>query len=59
MPPAIILKDERNVFIIGLPGGSKIIRYVAEAIFARLERGINVEAAEQFSMQSAFLEPMI
>ena len=45
MSPTIILKDGRPTLVIGSPGGSRIIGYVAEAIVAHIDWGMNVQAA--------------
>ena len=45
MSPTIILKDGRPTLVIGSPGGSRIIGYVAEAIIAHIDWGMNVQAA--------------
>ena len=45
MSPTIILKDGRPTLVIGSPGGSRIIGYVAEAIVAHIDWGMNIQAA--------------
>lgn len=45
MAPTIVMKDGVPVMVIGSPGGSRIIGYVAEAIIARLDWGMNVQQA--------------
>ena len=45
MSPTIILKDGQPTLVIGSPGGSRIIGYVAEAIVAHIDWGMNVQAA--------------
>ncbi|MFN3273151.1 MAG: gamma-glutamyltransferase [Paracoccus sp. (in: a-proteobacteria)] len=45
MAPAIVLKDGAPVMVIGSPGGSRIIGYVARAIIAHLDWGMNIQAA--------------
>ena len=45
MSPTIILKDGRPTLVIGSPGGSRIIGYVAEAIVAHIDWRMNVQAA--------------
>ncbi|MDB3922130.1 gamma-glutamyltransferase [Paracoccaceae bacterium] len=45
MSPTIILNDGRPTLVIGSPGGSRIIGYVAEAIVAHIDWGMNVQAA--------------
>lgn len=45
MSPTIVLKDNKPVLIIGSPGGSRIINYVARAIIAVLDWNIDLQAA--------------
>jgi hypothetical protein len=45
MSPTIVLKDGLPTLVIGSPGGSRIIGYVAEAIVAHIDWGMNVQAA--------------
>ncbi|WP_163849039.1 gamma-glutamyltransferase [Pseudooceanicola aestuarii] len=45
MAPTIVLKDGAPVLVIGSPGGSRIIGYVAEAILAHLVDGMDVQQA--------------
>lgn len=45
MAPAIVLKDDAPVMVIGSPGGSRIIGYVARAIIAHLDWGMDIQAA--------------
>lgn len=45
MSPTIVLKDGKPVFVIGSPGGSRIIGYVAKTIIAHLDWGMNVQEA--------------
>ncbi len=45
MAPTILMKDGRPVLAVGSPGGSRIIGYVAEAIIAHLDWGMNVQQA--------------
>ena len=45
MAPTIVLKDDQPVLVIGSPGGSRIIGYVAQAIVAHLDWGMDVQAA--------------
>jgi gamma-glutamyltranspeptidase/glutathione hydrolase len=44
MSPTIVLKDGLPTLVIGSPGGSRIIGYVAEAIVAHIDLGMNVQA---------------
>ena len=45
MAPTIVLKDAAPVLLIGSPGGSRIIPYVANAIIAHLDWGLDVQKA--------------
>ncbi|MEX0283724.1 MAG: gamma-glutamyltransferase [Paracoccaceae bacterium] len=45
MAPTIVLKDGQPVLAIGSPGGSRIIPYVANAIIAWADWGLNVQEA--------------
>ncbi|MDJ0820374.1 MAG: gamma-glutamyltransferase [Paracoccaceae bacterium] len=45
MSPTIVLKDGAPVLVIGSPGGSRIIGYVAQAIVAHLDWGMNAQQA--------------
>ena len=45
MSPTIVLKDGLPTLVIGSPGGSRIIGYVAEAIVAHIDWGMNVQVA--------------
>ncbi|WP_236641297.1 gamma-glutamyltransferase [Paracoccus aeridis] len=45
MSPTIVLKDGKPVMTIGSPGGSRIIGYVARALIAQLDWGMNVQQA--------------
>ena len=45
MAPTIVLKDGKPVLAVGSPGGSRIIGYVAGAIVAHLDWGMDVQAA--------------
>ncbi len=45
MSPTIVLKDGLPTLVIGSPGGSRIIGYVAEAIVAHIDWGMNIQAA--------------
>ena len=44
MSPTIVLKDGLPTLVIGSPGGSRIIGYVAEAIVAHIDLGMNAQA---------------
>ncbi|NRB31617.1 MAG: gamma-glutamyltransferase family protein, partial [Rhizobiaceae bacterium] len=45
MAPTIVLKDDKPVLVIGSPGGSRIIGYVAKTIIAHLDWGMNIQQA--------------
>ena len=45
MAPTIVLKDGRPVLVVGSPGGSRIIGYVAKTIVAHLDWGMDVQQA--------------
>lgn len=45
MAPTIVLKDGAPVLVIGSPGGSRIIGYVARAIIAHLDWGMDIQKA--------------
>jgi gamma-glutamyltranspeptidase/glutathione hydrolase len=45
MAPTIVLKDGKPVLVVGSPGGSRIIGYVAKTIIAHLDWGMNVQDA--------------
>jgi gamma-glutamyltranspeptidase/glutathione hydrolase len=45
MAPTIVLKDGNPVLIIGSPGGSRIIGYVAKTIIAHLDWGMDIQKA--------------
>lgn len=45
MAPTIVLKDGKPVLLVGSPGGSRIIGYVAKTIIAHLDWGMDVQAA--------------
>ncbi|MDJ0823990.1 MAG: gamma-glutamyltransferase [Rhodobacter sp.] len=45
MSPTIVLKDGAPVLVVGSPGGSRIIGYVAKTIIAHLDWGLDVQAA--------------
>jgi len=45
MAPTIVRKDGAPVMIIGSPGGSRIIGYVAKAIVAHLDWGMDIQQA--------------
>lgn len=45
MAPTIVLKGDRPVLIVGSPGGSRIIGYVAKTIIAHIDWGMDVQQA--------------
>lgn len=45
MAPTIVMKDGAPVLVIGSPGGSRIIGYVAKAIIGHLDWGLDVQQA--------------
>ncbi|WP_323767629.1 gamma-glutamyltransferase [Antarctobacter sp.] len=45
MAPTIVRKDGAPVLVIGSPGGSRIIGYVAQAIVAHIDWGMDVQQA--------------
>jgi gamma-glutamyltranspeptidase/glutathione hydrolase len=45
MSPTIVLEDGKPVLVIGSPGGSRIIGYVAETIWRVLGEGQDIQAA--------------
>ena len=45
MAPPIVMKDDKPVLAVGSPGGSRIIGYVAGAIIAHIDWGMDVQQA--------------
>jgi gamma-glutamyltranspeptidase / glutathione hydrolase len=45
MSPTIVMKDGAPVLVIGSPGGSRIINFVAQALIAHLDWGMDVQQA--------------
>lgn len=45
MSPTIVMKDGKPYMVVGSPGGSRIIGYVAQTIIAHLDWGMDVQAA--------------
>ena len=45
MSPTIVLKDGKPYLVLGSPGGSRIIGYVAKALIAHLEWGMDIQSA--------------
>jgi gamma-glutamyltranspeptidase/glutathione hydrolase len=45
MAPTIVMQDDEPILVIGSPGGSRIIGYVAQTIIAHLDWGMDVQQA--------------
>ncbi len=45
MAPTVVMKDGKPVLAVGSPGGSRIIGYVAGAIIAHIDWGLDVQQA--------------
>ncbi len=45
MSPTIVLKNGKPVLVIGSPGGSRIIGYVAKTIIGYMDWGLNIQSA--------------
>ena len=45
MAPTIVLRDGAPILVVGSPGGSRIIGYVAKTIVAYMDWGMDVQAA--------------
>jgi len=45
MAPTIVMKDGAPVLVIGTPGGSRIIPYVAKSLIAFIDWGMNIQEA--------------
>jgi gamma-glutamyltranspeptidase/glutathione hydrolase len=45
MAPTIVLKDGKPVLLVGSPGGSRIINYVAQTLISILDWGMSPQAA--------------
>ena len=45
MAPTIVMKDGAPVLVVGSPGGSRIIGYVAKTVIAHLDWGMDVQQA--------------
>jgi len=45
MSPTIVLKDGKPVFVVGSPGGSRIIGYVVKTLIAHLDWGMDAQQA--------------
>ncbi|MCV2893682.1 gamma-glutamyltransferase [Lentibacter sp. XHP0401] len=73
MAPTIVMKNGKPVVVVGSPGGSRIIPYVAKTIVAHLDWGLDAQAAvslphlanrfgiydvEEGTSAEAFVEPL-
>ena len=73
MSPTIVMKDGAPYLVVGSPGGSRIIGYVAKTLIAHLEWGMDIQQAislpnmlnrfgtydiEEGSSAEAFAEPL-
>ena len=45
MAPTVVLKDNAPVLLVGSPGGTRIINYVAKTLVAHLDLGMDIQAA--------------
>ncbi|NVK75927.1 MAG: gamma-glutamyltransferase [Oceanospirillaceae bacterium] len=45
MSPTIVMKDNKPYLVVGSPGGSRIIGYVAKTLIAHLEWGMDIQQA--------------
>lgn len=45
MAPTMVLKDNKPVLLVGSPGGTRIINYVAKTLIAHLDLGLDIQAA--------------
>ncbi|ETX10049.1 gamma-glutamyltransferase [Marinomonas ushuaiensis DSM 15871] len=45
MSPTIIMKDDKPYLVVGSPGGSRIIGYVAKTLIAHIEWGMDIQEA--------------
>ncbi len=45
MSPTIVLKDGKPVLVVGSPGGSRIIGYVAKTIIGYMDWGLDIQSA--------------
>ncbi len=64
MTPTIVLKDGRLRFVLGSPGGSRIITTVANIFLSAAEEGLNIQQAvdaprfhHQYLPDKVYLEP--
>lgn len=45
MAPTMVFKDEKPILLVGSPGGTRIINYVAKTLVAYLDLGLDIQAA--------------
>lgn len=45
MSPTIVMKDNKPYLVVGSPGGSRIIGYVAKTLIAHMEWGMDIQQA--------------
>jgi gamma-glutamyltranspeptidase/glutathione hydrolase len=45
MSPTIVMKDDKPYLVVGSPGGSRIIGYVAKTLIAHLEWDMDIQEA--------------
>jgi len=45
MSPTIVMKDDKPYLVVGSPGGSRIIGYVAKTLIAHIEWGMDIQEA--------------
>ncbi|REG84971.1 gamma-glutamyltransferase [Marinomonas pollencensis] len=45
MSPTIVMKNDKPYLVVGSPGGSQIIGYVAKTLIANLQWGMNIQQA--------------
>ncbi|MFI8619508.1 gamma-glutamyltransferase [Marinomonas sp. NPDC078689] len=45
MSPTIVMKDDKPYLVVGSPGGSQIIGYVAKTLIANLQWGMDIQQA--------------
>ena len=62
MAPTLVLREGRPLMVIGSPGGSRIIQYVAWTVLLTLDYGMDLQAAIEFPhfthlFGKTFLEP--
>lgn len=45
MAPTMVLKDNKPLLLVGSPGGTRIINYVAKTLIAHLDLGLDIQMA--------------